>query len=515
MDEIDGDGNVATITDVIFEDSIKQAEDKKPSEDVDVDKTVLLEKELDGFLTKSQVDTIVNLYRADGEPVTLDAISEKTARTKIHSCIREIFGGKLVTDTTSDDRIRVARKSMGEGDRKRVKLDKRNFQDPNKLPCVKFTLRKEFMETIEAIQIVAKKLGVNPKDVSVAGTKDKRGITTQFVTVRYLNPMKLTSVNGMSNGKIKVSNVKECKECLKLGDLSGNRFSLVLREIMGDDIDSAIKSLKEQGFINYYGLQRFGSMSVKSHDIGIKLLQSKYQEAIDLILAPRDDEFDGMAKEARRIWSETKDAKAAHDAFPYRYNAERQILWHFHKQENQTDLVGSLLSINRDLRLMYVHSVQSLVWNRIVSERLKRYGRAPIVGDLVMGKNLPPTPISEDTISNYTIYDVVIPLPGYDIKPPLGQVGSLYQEIVEKEFELMHEDCFKPKSKALWDLPGAYRHIVTRPRDVEWRSGYYNDPDVTINELDDQGSYRAVVLSFSLPTSAYATMAVREVMQSQ
>ncbi len=59
---------------------------------------------------------------------------------------------------------------------------------------------------------------------------------------------------------------------MKLGDLNGNRFTIVLRQIKCKDdsiINEAVNSLAQNGFINYYGLQRFGTSSIPTHEIGM------------------------------------------------------------------------------------------------------------------------------------------------------------------------------------------------------------------------------------------------------
>lgn len=38
------------------------------------------------------------------------------------------------------------------------------------------------------------------------------------------------------------------------------------------------------------------------------------------------------------------------------------------------------------MRLLYIHSLQAFVWNKIVSRRIKEFGLKPVVGDLVLLK---------------------------------------------------------------------------------------------------------------------------------
>jgi tRNA(Glu) U13 pseudouridine synthase TruD len=45
--------------------------------------------------------------------------------------------------------------------------------------------------------------------------------------------------------------------------------------------------LKNKGFINYYGMQRFGTGSIPTHAVGRCVLNGDWKLAIDYILMPR------------------------------------------------------------------------------------------------------------------------------------------------------------------------------------------------------------------------------------
>lgn len=76
---------------------------------------------------------------------------------------------------------------------------------------------------------------------------------------------------------------------LRLGDLKGNNFKLVIRNVnvesFGEDkIAELCEVLQRDGFINYFGLQRFGTKRVRTQDVGAALLAHKHERAVRLIL---------------------------------------------------------------------------------------------------------------------------------------------------------------------------------------------------------------------------------------
>ena len=108
------------------------------------------------------------------------------------------------------------------------------------------------------------------------------------------------------------------------------------------------------------------------------------------------------------------------------------------------------------MRLLYVHSYCSLVWNLMASYRIQRYGRsAAVQGDLIVdrsssahGLNSEAADSNHDSdvdscgvegsgvtrnhvrcVTNheremYQLRDVVLPLPGYNVQYPANDVGE-------------------------------------------------------------------------------------------
>lgn len=59
------------------------------------------------------------------------------------------------------------------------------------------------------------------------------------------------------------------------------RFRIALRQISGndEDITESLNNFEANGFINYYGHQRFGNhASVPTYQIGLFLVQGKFKE---------------------------------------------------------------------------------------------------------------------------------------------------------------------------------------------------------------------------------------------
>lgn len=525
MYEIDLDGKIVRPDEQMVDPALTAIkETQRQSKTSPSDLTVEQVKEAFGGLFEdvSFFSSLLDLAKdKERSELQTQPLSSKEDRTKVHQTLRTLFHGLLQSESIGDH-IRIYNRNAASDRQNDNRRDDRNVQAPDQCRFLQFTLYKENMDTIEAIQMMARRLHMNAKDFSFAGTKDRRGCTAQKIVARNVTVNKIMGINKLfDDGRLKVSSLSLASAPLNLGDLKGNHFEIVLRDVSGctdEQMIGRFEYFKTHGFINYFGLQRFGTGSVPSHSIGQALLRGEWKRAVELILDPRKGEEDERAIEARLKWKEG-DMKTAHALFPSRFTAERQILAHFSRDpQNINDHLGALLSINRELRLMYVHSVQSWIWNQMVSLRHSIFGQSLHIGDLVLDKNDNPVLVTRENICSLSIRDLVLPLPGYSSQYPSNEIGQKYENLLAQA--LPSDDLaavFKPKVKALWDLPGAYRRVYILPEHSQLKVINYSDPDETLDFISSadaiNGSHKALLITFSLPSSCYATMALRELMR--
>ena len=157
-----------------------------------------------------------------------------------------------------------------------------------------------------------------------------------------------------------------------------------------------------------------------------------------------------------------------------------------------------------------MHAVQSLWWNCAASRRAQLYGiENCVLGDLVLNpQNGQVEIVTEESISSFSVFNVVIPIIGHSTSLyPQNELGDFLKELPRDQGEIFQKD----KWKHLWDLPGGFRHFLQKPKDLEISFYNYSEADQILPEANSSGELKAVQLRFTLPTSAYATMLLREI----
>jgi tRNA pseudouridine13 synthase len=161
----------------------------------------------------------------------------------------------------------------------------------------------------------------------------------------------------------------------------------VLRFIECDDIiiEDSIKFVKENGFINYFGMQRFGNSVVPTHVIGIQVLKKQWKEVMMNVLKFTLEELRNILN--LNSHDEVLDSKNIDNAInnlPNRAIMERKILINL-KKTNYSYYNG-FCTINKQLQVLYPHAYQSYIFNQSVSERIKLFGLKILIGDIVLKK---------------------------------------------------------------------------------------------------------------------------------
>lgn len=500
------------------------------------------------YFSAPTIDQILALFNSitthpktrprDHPTVTTPFTTDRTLRTKIHQSIRRIFHSRIDSSTNKDGILVLTAAIPNFRNNHHSRVGKLSWIERGGEHC-HFTLYKEMKDTMESISFLAHLLKKNPRDFQIAGTKDRRAATVQRVSVWRVEAERLAALNRNQTMKnATLGDFVHHPSGLQLGDLAGNEFTITLRDIrlpspashessttadsptttttIQQTLHKALSSLYTTGFLNYYGLQRFGTFAIPSSLTGQYILQGNFAGACDTILSypdaaltppsaqdtttntiSRDDHARALAIHTFRTTNSIRDAL---DIMPKRLSAETALIRSLGR--NPTDHLGALMTLQRNMRLMYVHAYQSLIWNKAATARWEAFGGTVVEGDLVLVSEHPdpdsvsaavmtedadgevvihaqdddrarsatktdnferarPVTGKEADAKKFSIFDIVLPLPGFDVLYPSPPA---YGEAFYKK--VMAEDGLDPgdmrRGQKDFSLSGGYRKVVAR-----------------------------------------------------
>jgi tRNA pseudouridine13 synthase len=576
VNEIDENGNVVWIKEEnkAIEDIVSNTNNEQKEELTEEKADSIINNKIKPIITnETDINNISKfisnyIYKQNliNASIDIEYINDKQQRKLFHELLRENFPF-LDSETTEDKETKHKQIRITYITKQSYYKRRKVFPDKTKT-CLHLSMLKRNMDTVGAINYISRLIHHSTKSIKFAGNKDKRGITTQRISCYNTLPNEITSAMKSKswNRNIELGNFIFKSNELRLGMLKGNQFCVALRFINIDNenlLYEIINGVNKEGFVNYFGMQRFGVSDIPTHDIGKCVIKKQWKEAFIKIVST-DCVFDAMKQlNVGNIITDVfdnadkkKQLSIINDILKIipKYTTEYKLLNNYIKS-GVNSFQSSFKCLNKQLQVLYPHAYQSYIWNKCVSYRLRELGRILVIGDIVkkhsalyqektqeedcddlqdednthdnvnnsnnntndiFNNNF--EYINEDNIMKFNFDDLVMPIVGYEIRYPQNKVKD-YIEMLLKEDGLSFKD-FEYQS-VNFNACGYFRKVIEKPlNDMKIEIVHHDNPDEDIqNEYYNiephpqlKGTkYTSARLVFQLPQSTYATMLFREI----
>lgn len=381
--------------------------------------------------------------------------------------------------------------------------------DPNGAHVVLRVVSRDW-EQHELAAAIARRLGLPPHSVGWAGTKDRRAVAERLFSYRGDVPPSDLELRDVS-----VVEAYRARDGLVLGQHYGNVFDLSVDQLAVDASDAVATfrrieaELREAGGMpNFFGPQRFGEVRPITHEVGRWVVRGDLARAVDVYLSDRPgDGAPGPGDEARRAYAEHRDPARALREFPREYRFERTLLERLARGDSPE---RAFRALSRDLRTLFVHAFQGLIFNRWLSLRHSAglpFDR-PVEGDRILRlardgtvRGPDAVPVEADNLAECTelvLRDrarVAGPLVGFETPSGPGVPGVQLDRILREE----------AVDRASFRTP-ASPEVASRGT---WRPIAVPTPPLSIAPDGDR-----VRFGFALPKGAYATVLLREFLKN-
>ncbi|MCQ2977295.1 MAG: tRNA pseudouridine(13) synthase TruD [archaeon] len=409
-------------------------------------------------------------------------------------------------------------------------------------PNIWIWIEKLGRTTMDVMLDIARDLHIDRKRLGFAGMKDRNAITRQWICISNMDSDEQFKQVESLAGSIKNTEflkVIRGRKKLRMGQLKGNKFRILIKDIEGMDsgdveireksienaakrAESILKKLEITGVPNYFGWQRFGKPRTSTHLVGEALIENDLKEAVRRYIGNPSPEESEDSRKARQAYDDgdlEKSLELMHGGMRYEKMMLRVLLKEQNKSirkiaekegisiedvdKTQIELSdkaykNAIHALPKPLQRMFVHAYQSYLFNATVSERVAMGMDKYIEGDILIDKeeHIVRDKTPEEFQELVSTFEVNQTCPLYGTKVPFagGEVGEMEKSVLDS-YGRTKEDFECPK------MPRLGSHGLRRAMRFQvWDSSVVPTED-------------GVLVEFSIDKGSYATSVLREVMK--
>jgi tRNA pseudouridine13 synthase len=358
-------------------------------------------------------------------------------------------------------------------------------------------IQKEGIGSMEAAARIASALGQPRHAVGMAGLKDARAVTRQWMSLERVNPEK---VEHLRLPNVRILEVSRHRNRLKIGHLAGNQFEIIIRGCRPHAkkaAEAVLEVLQARGVPNWFDRQRFGARG-DNHSLGRALVLKQHKEFCDRFLGRPSEKFDLPRMVKARQAYDDGDYRGARQGF-ITLPDQLKVLTALQKSSRFEKAVQAL---PKQLARLLVSALQADIFNGVLERRLDTLDTLEL-GDLAY---IHPQGGRGDAVFHVENLEAEAPraarfevspsgpIVGHRVTMATGHPGEIEQEVLkDKGIKPADFESVKPLR-----LRGGRRPLRVALANIELES-----------DADD------LLVRFDLPSGAYATIVLAEIMKSE
>lgn len=353
-----------------------------------------------------------------------------------------------------------------------------------------YKLQKVGMTTFAAEKVLAAHCNVQFKHIGFAGLKDTHARTTQYFSVDTTKP----ELGTFQERNVTSELIGFLDQQIRTGDLKGNRFIITIRDLKDADIERVEKCVEQValGIPNYFDSQRFGSLKGVDGFIAKDVLKGNYEAAVKKIITATTRHQKATIRSTRRFilqnwgkWGICFD-EVKKQGLERTVEGTLVILL----ANDPSDFKGAFRRTFKGIREIFFSAYQSYIWNECVKQVVRQNSKEVYSVPYEAGKLVFPRKWNEGAQVG------TFPLVAPDVQGSDHQMQILANVL---KIEGMTLPEFATDEHI---LIARLREVMVVPQELEIETG-----DDELNKYK-----RKLVLKFSLPKGAYATIVTKSLL---